>query len=120
MLRILRAFVWMRWRVLVNSLERTGARDPLERFSIAMEQIAPLMAIVLLVPSVLGAAGLGASAGYALAGDGPRPSHKSRTAQLTTCSSACCNCSSSQRSSVPPVTYSAHIARSLCGADADS
>jgi len=34
---ILRAFVWMRWRVLMNSLERTGARDRLERFSVAIE-----------------------------------------------------------------------------------
>ena len=29
LLRILRAFAWMRWRVLVNSLERTGSRDTL-------------------------------------------------------------------------------------------
>lgn len=73
MLRILRAFAWMRWRVLVNSLERTGARDTLERFSIAMEQIAPLIAIVIFVPSILGAAGLGAAAGYALSAGNPRP-----------------------------------------------
>ena len=33
MLRIFRAFVWMRWRVFINSLERTAARDTLERFS---------------------------------------------------------------------------------------
>ena len=26
MLRILRAFAWLRWRMLLNSLERTGAR----------------------------------------------------------------------------------------------
>ena len=25
MLRVLRAFAWMRWRLLVNSLERNGA-----------------------------------------------------------------------------------------------
>ena len=37
MLRILRAFAWLRWRMLINSLERTGARDMLERFSIAIE-----------------------------------------------------------------------------------
>ena len=41
MLSILRAFAWMRWRVLVNSLERTGARDTLERFSLAIEQARP-------------------------------------------------------------------------------
>ncbi|HEV3486777.1 MAG TPA: hypothetical protein VG106_15305, partial [Vicinamibacterales bacterium] len=73
MLRILRAFLWLRWRVFVNSLERTGARDTLERFSIAMEQITPLVAILLLVPSMVGAAGLGAAAGYALVSAASRP-----------------------------------------------
>jgi hypothetical protein len=72
-LRILRAFAWMRWRVLVNSIERTGARDTLERFSIAIEQIAPLIALLLFVPSALFAAGLGAATGYALADGNPRP-----------------------------------------------
>ena len=73
MLRILQAFAWMRWRVLVNSLERTGARDTLERFSIAIEHLGPLIAIVLLVPSTLAVAGLGAAAGYALADGAGRP-----------------------------------------------
>ena len=45
MFRILRAFAWMRWRVLMNSLERTGARDTLERLSLAVEQIGPLIAL---------------------------------------------------------------------------
>ena len=45
MFRTLRAFAWMRWRVLVNSLERTGARDRLERLSLAVEQIGPLIAL---------------------------------------------------------------------------
>ena len=44
MLRTLRAFAWMRWRVLVNSLERTGARDRLERFSLAVDQLGPIIA----------------------------------------------------------------------------
>ena len=44
MLRILRAFAWLRWRMLVNSLERTGARDTLERFSLAIEKLGPIMA----------------------------------------------------------------------------
>ena len=39
--RIFRAFLWMRWRVLVNSLERTGSRDTLERFSIAADKLGP-------------------------------------------------------------------------------
>ena len=31
MLNILRAFAWLRWRMLINSLEKTGARDTVER-----------------------------------------------------------------------------------------
>jgi hypothetical protein len=70
MLRVLRAFAWMRWRVLMNSLEKTGARDTVERLSLAVEQIGPLIAICLLGPSMAGLAGLGAYAGYWLAGGG--------------------------------------------------
>jgi hypothetical protein len=54
----------MRWRVLMNSLERTGARDTLERLSLAMEQIGPIIAFVLLGPSALGLAALSGYAGY--------------------------------------------------------
>jgi hypothetical protein len=67
MLRILRAFAWMRWRVFLNSLERTGARDRLERLSIAVEQIGPIVAVLLLVPSLLGLSAASAFAGFALA-----------------------------------------------------
>jgi hypothetical protein len=66
MFRILRAFAWMRWRILINSFDRTGARDVVERFSLAMDQIAPIIALVLLVPSALMMAGMGAVTGYAL------------------------------------------------------
>jgi hypothetical protein len=65
--RLLRAFVWLRWRVLVNSLERTSARDTLDRLSIAVENIGPIIAVLLLVPSALGMAALGGAAGYGLA-----------------------------------------------------
>jgi hypothetical protein len=65
--RLLRAFVWLRWRVLVNSLERTGARDTLDRLSIAVENIGPIIALLLLVPSSLGMAVLGGAAGFGLA-----------------------------------------------------
>ena len=73
MLRILRAFAWMRWRVLVNSLERTGARDTIERLSLAVEQLGPIMAAALLVPSTIGLAGLSLYAGYTLAGADAAP-----------------------------------------------
>jgi hypothetical protein len=68
MWRILRAFAWMRWRVLLNSLEQTGARDRIERLSRAVEQIGPIIAYVLLVPSALALAALGGYTGYRLAG----------------------------------------------------
>ena len=67
MLRILKAFAWLRWRMLVNSLEKTGSRDALERFSIAIEKLGPILAAILLVPSALILAALGAGAGYSLA-----------------------------------------------------
>ncbi|MDQ3938240.1 MAG: hypothetical protein M3253_06115, partial [Chloroflexota bacterium] len=68
MLRILRAFAWLRWRVLLNSLERRDSRDVLERFSVAMEQLAPAIIALVMVPSALALAGAGAYAGWALAG----------------------------------------------------
>ena len=66
MFRILRAFAWLRWRMLVNSLERTGARDTVERFSIAIENLGPIMAGILMIPSALALAALGAAAGFSL------------------------------------------------------
>lgn len=66
MLRILRAFAWLRWRMLINSFEQTGSRDVLERFSIAAEKLGPLIATLLLVPSGLVLAGVGVAAGYTL------------------------------------------------------
>src|SRR5205085_9287024 len=56
MLRILKAFAWLRWRMLVNALERTGSRDALERFSIAIEKLGPILAGILMIPSALGIA----------------------------------------------------------------
>ena len=67
MLTTLRAFAWMRWRILVNSLELTGARDTVERFSIAVEQIGPMIAAVLFVPSAVALAALAGYAGHAAA-----------------------------------------------------
>ena len=68
MFRMLKAFAWMRWRMLANSLERTGSRDTLERFSIAIENLGPIIAAVLLIPSALILGGLGVAAGYDLPG----------------------------------------------------
>lgn len=57
----------MRWRVLVNSLEKTGARDTLERFSVATEKLGPILALVLLVPTGIALFILGMTAGFGLA-----------------------------------------------------
>lgn len=73
MMQVLRAFAWIRWRMFVNSLEQTGSRDMLERFSLAAEKLGPLMAAVLLIPSALFLAALGIAAGYALGSGDPRP-----------------------------------------------
>src|SRR5688572_13103708 len=66
MFRILRAFAWLRWRVVMNALERTGARDTLERFSGAVEHLGPIIVLLLMVPSALAMAGLGIATGYGL------------------------------------------------------
>lgn len=74
MTRIFRAFLWLRWRVFVNSLERTGARDTLERFSLATEKLGPIIALVLLIPSSIALAAIGLVAGYGTAsGSWPIP-----------------------------------------------
>jgi hypothetical protein len=67
MRKTLRAFAWLRFRLFVNSLERTGSRDTLERFSLAIEKLGPILAGALLIPSGLMLAALGAGSGYALA-----------------------------------------------------
>ena len=67
MVRILRAFVWLRWRTLLNSLERRTSRDALERLSIAVDQLAPTMAAVVMLPSMVSLAGLAAYTGFSLA-----------------------------------------------------
>jgi hypothetical protein len=65
--RIFRAFLWLRWRVLVNSLERTASRDTLERFAVATEKLGPIMAMVLLIPTSILLFILGITAGFGLA-----------------------------------------------------
>lgn len=67
MLSMLRAFAWMRWRMLANALEHSGSRDTLQRFSIAIENLGPIVAAVLLIPSALLLGWLGIAGGYLLA-----------------------------------------------------
>ena len=65
--RILRAFAWMRWRMLINSFEKTGGRDIIERFSVAVEKLGPIIAAILIVPSALVLLIGSVAGGYALA-----------------------------------------------------
>jgi hypothetical protein len=57
----------MRWRVFMNSLERTSARNTLDRLSLATESLGPIMAMVLLIPSSLVLLTLGLTAGFGVA-----------------------------------------------------
>lgn len=73
MWRTLRAFAWLRWRTFLNSLERTGARDSVERFSRALEKLGPIIVFLLMIPTCLLLAIAGLYAGYQL-GSSPQPS----------------------------------------------
>jgi hypothetical protein len=66
MRRTLQAFIWLHWRVFINSLERTSARDTLQRFSLATEKIGPIIKIALLIPSAFGLFLLGMAGGFGL------------------------------------------------------
>jgi hypothetical protein len=66
--RTLRAFAWLRWRTLLNALERSSSRDAFERFSIAAEQLVPAVALLVMLPSAAALAGLGAYVGWSLGG----------------------------------------------------
>ena len=57
----------------MNSLERSGSRDVLERFSLAIDQLGPIMAGLLLIPSAVLLAGSGAYGGWSLAQGAIRP-----------------------------------------------
>ena len=63
LVRYLRALVWLRWRMIMRSLARGRRRDLLERFSIALETIAPIVAVIMIVPAGLGLGLLGFVAG---------------------------------------------------------
>src|SRR5512141_296056 len=59
--------------MLLNSLEKTGARDRLERFSLALEELGQIMAAVLMIPPTIALAVIATAGGYGL-GRGDQPS----------------------------------------------
>jgi len=62
-MRTLRAFVWLRWRLLANALKGGQRRDRLEQISRAVAMIMPLLLIALSIGSVVGMTILGFVAG---------------------------------------------------------
>jgi hypothetical protein len=53
MIRFLRAFIWLRWRLLLNAFRRRSRRDTLERLSRALSVLVPIALGLLLVPASL-------------------------------------------------------------------
>ncbi len=66
-LRLLRAMVWLQWRLLVNGLRGGRRRDSLERFSRWSDAAGPVVATALLIPGALLMAAAGGFAGWSLA-----------------------------------------------------
>ena len=67
MLRFLRAWAWVRWRVRVNAIERGDRADRIQRFTRATEVIGPIIVAAMMLPVALVALAVGAGAGYGLA-----------------------------------------------------
>src|ERR687897_1820992 len=66
MFSILKSFTWMRWRIFVNTLNNTSGRDAVQRVSLALDRLAPIALVVILVPSAIALAGYGSFAGFKL------------------------------------------------------
>ncbi|HEX5217581.1 MAG TPA: hypothetical protein VFV98_19105 [Vicinamibacterales bacterium] len=70
---ILRAFIWLRWRLMRNSLRSGQRRDALEQFSRGLAFLMPAIIVVLSAGSILGSGLAGFMAG--LQGGRGRESH---------------------------------------------
>ncbi len=67
-LRLVKAMVWLQWRMLVNGLRGARHRGSLERFSRWSQAVLPAIATALLIPASMIFAAGGAFAGWKLAG----------------------------------------------------
>jgi hypothetical protein len=56
----------MRWRIFVNTLNKTSGRDAMQRTSLALDRIAPIILIAILIPSAIGLGLYGVFAGFQL------------------------------------------------------
>ena len=73
MIRLLRAFAWLRWRLLRNGIRGGKRRDLGDRFSRISQVVVPALMFLLLIPSALGLGVLGLVGGMTLgAGSAPR------------------------------------------------
>ena len=67
MIRSLRAFMWLRWRLLVNAIRGSERRDTLERVSRTLAVMAPILVLVMSTGSLVAAGILGFVGGRAAA-----------------------------------------------------
>lgn len=67
MIRTLRAFAWLRWRLLANSVRSGQRRDSMEQISRALALMLPVVVAALSVGTVLMLVGLGLVAGRSMA-----------------------------------------------------
>jgi len=67
MMRSLRAFVWLRWRLIVNGVRGGKRRDTLEQVSRTLQALSPILLGALSVGSIIGATIIGFYAGRAVA-----------------------------------------------------
>ena len=64
MIRTLRAFIWLRWRLVRNGLRGGQQRDRMEQISRALAFMVPLILLALTFGSVLGVGGMALAGGY--------------------------------------------------------
>jgi hypothetical protein len=67
MIRSLRAFVWLRWRLIVNGVRSGQRRDRLEQVSRTLQALSPFVLAALSVGSIVGATVIGFIGGRAVA-----------------------------------------------------
>lgn len=70
MIRFLRAFAWLRWRLLANTFRRSRRRDASEWTARILRVLVPALLLLLLVPGAIGLGILGWIGGTILGGAG--------------------------------------------------
>jgi hypothetical protein len=70
---LVRAFIWLRWRLLANGLTGSHRRDAVERLSRVLALLAPAFMIFFFALGSLAMTGMGSLAGYTLARGAAHP-----------------------------------------------